>query len=292
LKRHDQSSEARRRVLVIGCGFAGTAIAQRFADAGCEVWGLRRRAQPLPAAIRPLAADVTSAASLNVLPPDLDTVIYCAAPDGGDAASYERVYVHGVRNVLAAVRRSSPDLRRFFLTSSTGVYGRTDGGWVDEATPPAPASKRGRMLLASETEALSFAIPATILRLGGLYGSGRRRLLDSVRTGSAECVAGLRQYINRIHRDDVAGAVLHLASLATPAALYLGVDNEPAERCEVLRWLAARLHAPQPRARAATEADRAQSNKRCSNALLRAAGYELAFPTFREGYADVLAGDR
>jgi hypothetical protein len=70
------------------------------------------------------------------------------------------------------------------------------------------------------------------------------------------------------------------------------VDNEPAELGEVLRFLAAELGLPQPPSGAiegASEPSRG-GNKRCSNALLRSTGFEFAYPSFREGYRDILAG--
>jgi hypothetical protein len=39
----------------------------------------------------------------------------------------------------------------------------------------------------------------------------------------------------------------------------------------------------------ARDANRAASNKRCSNARLRATGYRFRLPTFREGYAAAIA---
>lgn len=276
-------------VLIAGCGFSGCAIAERFAAAGHQVWGLRRDTSPLPAGIRPLAADLSDPATLGSIPGDLDIVVYSASPDGADASAYEKTYISGVRNVLAEVTRHSPQLRRFLLTSSTGVYGCTDGSWIDEATPPDPRSRRSETLLEGERALLAAGVPAVVVRLGGLYGPGRRRLLDNVKGGKAECVAGMPQYTNRIHRDDVAGVICHLAEISSPEAVYLGVDDDPAERCEVLRWLAARLEAPEPGLRAERDEDRVTSNKRCSNRLLRSSGYTFRFPTYREGYADVLA---
>jgi len=274
-------------VLIAGCGFAGAAIAKRFGEAGHVVWGLRRDVSRLPEGVRPVAADLGDAGSLRTIPGHLDIIVYSAAPDASDAAAYERTYVKGVRNVLAAVGRRSSRLRRFLLTSSTGVYGRTDGGWVDEATPADPRSARSEMLLAGERALLAAGVPAIVIRLGGLYGPGRRRLLDNVRAGRTECITDLVQYTNRIHREDVAGAICHLAALDSAGELYLGVDDEPAERCEVLRWLAQRLQAPPPRERLARPEDAQQSNKRCSNRLLRSTGYVFRFPTYREGYAEV-----
>lgn len=73
--------------------------------------------------------------------------------------------------------------------------------------------------------------------------------------------------------------------------IYVGVDDAPATECEVLAWLAARLGAPAPRRIRDEEAAARGSGKRCSNERLRASGYRFRYPTYREGYAAVLAGE-
>ena len=73
--------------------------------------------------------------------------------------------------------------------------------------------------------------------------------------------------------------------------MYIGVDDAPVAECEVLEWLAARLGAPPPRRVQAADAPAKATGKRCSNAQLRATGYRFRHPTYREGYAAVLAGE-
>jgi hypothetical protein len=81
--------------------------------------------------------------------------------------------------------------------------------------------------------------------------------------------------------------------LPQPDPLYLGVDHEPADQCTLLRWLAAQLGAPPPRLEAVPASDtrRHRTNKRCCNAKLVASGYVFRYPTFRDGYAALLAAD-
>ena len=149
-----------------------------------------------------------------------------------------------------------------------------------------------------------------VLRLGGIYGPGRTRLIEQVRDGSAVIPAESR-FTNRIHRDDAAAAIVHLCTMGTlPAAVYLGVDNEPAELGDVLEFLAAELGLPAPAAESIGAAGAAAAtggasasggkasggepsrggNKRASNGLLRSTGFEFQYPSFREGYRAVLAG--
>jgi hypothetical protein len=73
-----------------------------------------------------------------------------------------------------------------------------------------------------------------------------------------------------------------------PAPVYVGVDNDPADLGDVLGFLASELGQPEPPVGPAGEAR--GGNKRCSNALLRSTGFEFAYPSFREGYRDILAG--
>ena len=78
----------------------------------------------------------------------------------------------------------------------------------------------------------------------------------------------------------------HLAALARPASLYVGVDYQPVERGTLLRWLSGVLDTPPPRLVAA--AAKRRSNKRCRNARLLASGYSFIHPTFQHGYGAIL----
>jgi nucleoside-diphosphate-sugar epimerase len=149
-------------------------------------------------------------------------------------------------------------------------------------------------VLEGERLLLGSPFPATVLRLGGIYGPGRTRLIERVRRGLAVCPDGPPLYTNRIHRDDCAGALHHLMNVDQPDQIYIGVDHEPAEQCEILRWLAAQLGVSPPGVEppSGSEVRRHQSNKRCSNAKLMASGYIFRYPAFRDGYMALLDEER
>lgn len=272
------------KVLIVGCGDVGGRLALRLAAEGHEVHGLRRSPFSLPG-VQALAGDVTDAATLR-LPRGLDYVFILLAPGEGGEAAYRRVYYEGTRNVLAALAGQS--LRRLFWISSSGVYGQDDGSPVDETSAAAPASPTSRVLLESEGLARGAAWPATVVRLSGIYGSGRLRLVNWVQAGRP-VQASPSQWTNRIHAADAAGLLAFLlerdAAGVTLADTYLGTDSEPAPQHEVLDWLADRLGLPRVPHQAVPGGGR---NKRLSNARLLALGYRLQYPDYRAGYAEVL----
>jgi nucleoside-diphosphate-sugar epimerase len=279
------------RVLIAGYGYVGTALGGRLAAAGHEVWGLRRSAAGFPPGVHSVAADLTKPQTLRHLPRDLEVVFYTAAADGADEAAYRAIYVDGLRHLLEALVEQRQAPRRVVFTSSTAVYAQSHGEWVDETSPTEPQHFTGRRVLEGERLLLTSPFSATVLRLGGIYGPERVSLIERLRQGLAVCRDGPPVYTNRIHRDDCAGALHHLMTLPQPEALYLGVDHEPADQCDVLRWLAAQLGVAPPKLDAIVEDEtrRPRTNKRCRNTKLVASGYTFRYPTFRDGYAALLA---
>ena len=287
------------RILIAGCGDVGTTLGLSLRAAGHEVWGLKRNPRGLPPELRPLAADLADPATLIVLPPALDYIVYSAAAAGFSEALYQAAYVAGVRNLLNALRQAGQQPKRLLLTSSTSVYAQHQGEWVDEDSPAAAESFSGRCIRAGEQLLWDSGWPAVVVRFGGIYGPGRTRLIDSVRDGSAVGPVGPPVFTNRIHRDDCARVLEHLLFLPDPAPLYLAVDDDPASLVEVLDWLATQLGVPEPSATADSPLKpgsgnrpdpvlRQRASKRCRNARLRASGYRFRYPSYRDGYAALL----
>lgn len=274
------------RILIAGCGYVGGSLARMLVSDGHEVFGLRRAPRDLPPGVVAVAADLAEGQHLDDVPGDLDACVTAISADERSESAYEAAYVRAVRNLRSLLEDESPALRRWIFTSSTAVYGHESGEWVDEDTSTSPSSFTGRTVLEGEALVRAAAVPLpTTIRLGGIYGPGRTRLVESVRRGEALCPPS-PTYTNRIHRDDAAGAIRHLLSLPDPAQVYVGVDTDPADRCEVLTWLAEEIGAPPPR----TAPGRRRGGKRVDSGRLQSSGYRFTYPTFREGYRAVLAG--
>jgi nucleoside-diphosphate-sugar epimerase len=276
-------------VVIAGCGDVGSRLGQQLCQAGWQVYGLRRQVAALPAELLPLAADLDQVECPPQWPATVpDYLVYCATPASSDESAYRATYVDGLRHVLGWLQQRGQRPRRLLFVSSTGVYGQQDGEWIDEESPCQPPGWSGQVLLEAEGLALTSGIPASVVRLAGIYGPGRRWLLSQVRAGyrvSAEPPL----YGNRIHADDAAGllaCLLQADARGTPLApVYLGVDDEPAPLHEVVAWLRARLGISHWASESTT---RRAGSKRCRNTRARALGWLPRYPSYREGYAALL----
>lgn len=274
------------RVLLAGCGDLGERVAQRLRARGDEVWALRRRPPARGGhGIHWLRGDLTDPASLRGLPAAITRLVYLPAPATRDKATYRAIFVDGLRHLLDAL--DTRKLAQVLFVSSSAVYGEHDGDWVDETTATDPPGFNGAVLLEAEQWLAQPPLPATVLRLAGLYGPGRLQLIERLRTGQARVPRETPHWANRIHVDDAAAAIVHLLGLKSPQPLYLGVDDTPMPLDELYDFLAVLIDAPLP---AEGAAPTGVGSKRLSNARLRASGWAPQWPDAREGYAVLLDG--
>lgn len=275
--------QATMQVFIAGAGYVGLELARQLTEGGHRAWAARRSVGSLPPDVTPWPCDLRDRA-LEV-PPEASHVAFTAAP-GSASDSYEATYVEALERTLEAFARRGRRPARLVFVSSTSVYADPTerGAAVDESSPTLAEGNAAHLLRA---EALVQREGGVVLRLAGIYGPGRTRLLKMVQEGSARC-ARTQPLGNRIHRDDCAGAIAHLLAHPSPEPLYLGVDDAPVPLCEVYRWLAAELGVPPPPLSDGADA-RGGTHKRCMNTRLLASGYRLRFPTYREGYAPLLA---
>lgn len=274
------------RILIAGCGFVGSQLARELRRSGHAVWGLARSQPDLPDGAIWVGADLTDRTSLTQLPA-VDHLVFCASAGESSDERYRAVYVDGLSNLLVAYGGRVP--KRLAFVSSTAVYHQSDGSWVDEESPTEPNHFSGKRTLEAEAVARSAGCRSVVLRCAGIYGPGRTRLIDTVRAGNARWAEGAPRFTNRIHRDDVAGALAHLLFHPSPLPTYVGVDEDPAAEREVFAFLAERLGVAPPVAGPVEGGHRLTGNKRCDGSRLRASGYQFRYPSFRDGYSAMLA---
>jgi nucleoside-diphosphate-sugar epimerase len=269
-------------VLIAGCGDVGTVLASSLLQEGHVVYGLKRDTSTLPDGVLPLQADLTRPDTLTNLPLEIDRMVFMPTPASRDQAAYEAIFIQGWKNLWASLK--SP-LVRTLLVSSTAVYGESNGGVVDEETIPDPTGFNGKVLLKMEQQAASDTKNLVAVRISGIYGPGRERLIRMAASEGLQVQQSPAFYTNRIHRDDAAAVLKHLLEIETPEALYVATDDLPAPRYEVVKWLAKAQGKPAP---VGLTDEKAGRGKRANNQRLRDSRFKLSYPDYRSGYGAVL----
>ena len=270
------------RVLIAGCGDVGNVLATALLQDGHTVFGLKRDTSTLPVGVQPIRADLLNPATLVDLPVDIDSLVFMPTPASRDQAGYEAIFIQGWKNLWAGLKQPPA---RVLLVSSTAVYGEDRGGIVDEETIPGPARFNGRILLKMEQLAGRCTENLVVVRISGIYGPGRERLIRLAVSEGLEVQQTPPYFTNRIHRDDAAAALKHLLVIERPESLYLATDDQPVPRYEVVEWLAKIQGSASPKGLVDENASR---GKRVSNRRLRNSGFVLSYPDYKAGYGAVL----
>ena len=280
------------RILIAGCGEIGTELGLKLAEQGNDVWGLRRNADRIPAPIKSFQADMTAFESLKGIPRYIDKIVIILTADLFDDSSYHATYVESTRNLLMLLRTRKENPKQIFFTSSTSVYGQTNGEWVDESSPTTPQHFSGSRILEAERLLRESPFSTTCIRLAGIYGPRRTRFIDQVRNRKLSCTLDSPLYRNLIHQDDVIGILLHLFSLPQLHPIYNGVDCEPVRRNDLILWASRKVGVSAAKARELefSISKRSFTNKRCSNARIVQSGYTYLYPSYREGYGEIIEG--
>ncbi|HKW29942.1 MAG TPA: SDR family oxidoreductase [Verrucomicrobiae bacterium] len=291
------------KCLIAGCGYVGLPLGRELIRLGHEVYGLRRsasaEAELTAAGIKPLVADITRRETLAKLPDEFDWVVNCVASRGGSAEDYRRIYLQGARNLIEWLSASLPG--KFVYTSSTSVYGQTDGSPVKETSLTVPVTETAKILLETEKVLLTAAkerkFPAVVLRVAGIYGPERGHGFKQFLKNEARLEGDGSRFLNMIHRDDVIGCISAALKNGRAGEIYNAVDDEPVSQVNFFQWLAEELGKDLPPSVPANFEEnrkRGVTNKRVSNRKLKMElGYQFKYPNFRKGYtAEILRLER
>ena len=270
------------QVLIAGCGDVGNVLATALVQDGHHVYGLKRDTSTLPEGVQPIRADLLDPATLTHLPADIDWMVFMPTPASRDQAGYEAIFIQGWKNLWVALKQAPA---RTLLVSSTAVFGEDNGGTVTEETIPGPTGFNGKVLLEMEQLASRCTENLVVVRISGIYGPGRERLIRLAASDGLEVQQSPPQFTNRIHRDDAAAALKHLLEIDAPQALYLATDDQPAPRYEVVEWLANMQGCGSPKGITVEGASR---GKRVCNRRLRDSGFSLSYPDYKTGYSAVI----
>lgn len=261
------------RTLLVGYGKLGQRLAPQLLADGGEVFAVRRSDSALPAGVVGLRADLAEPLAQPL--PAVDSMVVTLPPGGP-----------GYRTVLGHVAAALPSRpARTVFVSSTGVFeaGPFDRPLTEEDVPE-PASERSRGLRDGELAAQEL-FDAVIVRPAGIYGPGREFLLRQVRE---HAVVNHRRRTNRIHEVDLARTLAVLLQMSEPPALLHAVDAAPAPLGEVVEFIAHALGLDAP----PDDPAAGVSGTVLDGALLRSVLGTLAYPTYAEGYVEMIAAAR
>ena len=272
------------KVLIIGCGDLGSAIAHLLQKNHLVV-GLRR-SNKTSSNMQTIQADVTQPSTLTeleILNPNI--VIYCVSADAQTDESYLANYVTGLKNILVT-QRQNVALQHVFFVSSTRVYGQITDEILDENMLAIPADFGGARLLEAENSLKQVSCKSTSMRLSGIYGNGRLYLANMAKE-PARWPAD-NHWSNRIHRDDAAGFIALMVENAINKqpleSTYIVTDDMPTQQYEVLIWLAQQQGIDTSH----IQLPAVSSGKRLSNKRLRSTGFGLQYPNYQVGYGVIL----
>ena len=273
--------------MVLGFGDLARRLVPKLSGAA-EIVGVSRRPELLPEGVKGVFGDYTqrdTLAEAASLTPDV--VIFTPVPASRDLEGYRLGYAQAARNICEAGVLTYA--KRAIFVSSTRVYAEKAGGWVTEDSPLAGGDPYVDALLDGEASFRRHAT-TTVLRPSGLYDGARPIMLKPILEGlKSQLGTG---YTNRIHREDVAGVLAHLIDLyikgaRIPSTLSLN-DNEPVKTADLEAWCFEQLG----REPTGERENQPRGNRRISNAKLLSTGFQLRYPTFREGYREALMQHR
>lgn len=283
-------------LVVIGYGYSARRVGRRLMERGWRVTGTTRSGEGAARLGREDVEAVVfdgsrpSAALRDAL--RSATHLLVSAPPDGEGDPFLRHHREDVRR--------ADDLAWIGYLSTTGVYGDREGALVDEETRPAPTTERSRGRLDTEGQwgqlAGQAGVPLQIFRLAGIYGPGRS-VLDRLRQGTARRLTRPGLVFNRIHVEDVAGAVIAGIERPGRTGLFNVSDDLPTPPAEVVEYGAELLGVDPPPSSSVEDADLSpaarsfyEENKRVDNRrLTEALGYRLVHPTYRSGLAAIAA---
>ena len=283
------------QIVILGCGYVGSAIARAALKAGRPTRVCSRstgRLQPTLGAegaeVKFLDAATPKGFTAAVNSMHGATIVYSIPPVAQLPPGFAiRAALQAAYGVGAA---------NFIHFSSSGLYGDEpdDGTWVDEDTPVTPdGSMQNVQSDEQEVMKVSFERPKiTVLRLAPVYGPGRG-VRNRIRKGEFKILDQGEHATSRIYIDDLVQVVFACEDKAPHKALYLAADDEPTTQGEYAKWLSERMGVPMPPHRPQIEAGRsrvAHRNRKIKNAKMkRELGIELKYPSYREGEAAIEA---
>ena len=255
-----RKKNSKPRLLLVGCG----DVLQRalpWLVARFQVYAIARRPEHAAllraAGVRVIAADLDQPATLRRLAGVAQWLIHGAPPPGTGAHDTRTQQLAAAlsrpRRASARATRRSAILaqapRHAVYISTTGVYGNSQGGWLDETWPLATGTARAQRRVHAEQTLRAWArrqqIGLSIARAPGIYAAER---LPLARIQRAEPALRTEEdsWSNHIHANDLARTLALMLFRGRPLRTYNVVDNQPLRMADWFDRVADYAQLPRP----------------------------------------------
>ncbi|RUO26332.1 NAD(P)-dependent oxidoreductase [Aliidiomarina minuta] len=275
--------------LLMGAGDIASQLQPLLQQQDFSVLGVRRNPDKHHGDWPVVAGDAKVKANWDaLLQRTPEVIVLTLTPTQFSDQGYEEGYVQPLRALKESLAEQPDDYKPLVVfVSSTSVYGQKEGEEVDEESPTEPEKFTGKRLLEAEQLLRESACQPLIVRLSGIYGPGRERMVASLYSGD---ITLRPSWTNRIHSRDVASVLSHLIGRYDMQLslddLYLASDNEPVKQRDFVLWLAQHLGLDTQDLAESSEVG-PRGSKRCNNTRLRETGFHFIFPSYKEGYGDL-----
>lgn len=279
------------QILILGCGYTGRRVAQRFLERGAQVVATTRSPDDLAdladagAEVHRLDMDepATLRALRDLISPGVRVLHSVPVIGRGDDAWDPTPRLLDALDELPA---------RIVYISTTGVYGPAVD--IDETTPVEPLSHYRQCRVDAEKAVLNGPWAALVLRPPAIYGPGRG-IHVSMREGRYKLIGDGMDFVSRIHVDDLAAHCEAGLLVDEVTGAYPVGDERPAPKRDVAAFTAELLDVPMPPFVPADENTHPSRRvSRCvdGSAIRRLLGIELEHPSYRVGIPASVAAEK
>ena len=275
------------KILIVGCGQLGFSIVKNADPDIFKLYGFSRSLKKSPPSIVMHQVDILKNEAIDVIKSvNPEIIIYAVSADTQSVESYQDHYVAGLKKTYAALLELD-HFKHLFFVSSTRVYGQKTTKILSELDIAEPSDYGGEALIEAEAVAGQLKDRVTILRLSGIYGPNRTRMIQLAQSNPGNWPA-TNNWSNRIHEEDAARFIVFLIKrimLKEPIEpLYLVTDGIPTKQYDVLTWIRKRLQLTTD----TIEIPILESGKQLQSVLLNQNGFILKYPDFTYGYEAII----
>ena len=270
-----------KKLLVIGCGKLGQKLGLLAKKTPLDLLGFKRK-KITSTNIRIEQQDIFDKSffdKVKIHSPDF--ILYSLSADEQSEKSYRKNYVDGLKQVIKSIKYIN-NFQHLFFVSSTSVYGDNNDQFIDEFSETSPKNFRGTILLEAENLLNTVKFNSTVLRLSGIYGSGRNYMIKL--SQDAESWPKVDRWTNRINEDDAANFIIFLLNQCLqgeiPEKLYLLTDKEPVTLFRLLNWMRQNLNLKNK----INITSDPILGKRLRSSIIPSLKFEYKYPTYKQGY--------